>query len=115
MPDTAPADVLLLHDNAAAQPDMFWSFIVPLLMRFALLYFIAWRPQQREKKAHETMLASLAKDDAVVTTGGIHGRVLEVHGDVVVVEIAEKTRIRIDRAGVGRKVTPGANAPEPPK
>lgn len=115
MTGTAPADVLMVHDSPARQTDLLWSFAFPLLMLFGLLYFIAWRPQQQEKKAHETMLASLSKDDAVVTTGGIHGRVVEVVGDVVVVEIAEKTRIRVDRAGVGRKVSPDGKTSEPKK
>ena len=109
------AQVLTVSDTAARQPDIVWSFVFPLLMLFGLLYFIALRPQQQEKKAQEAMIASLAKDDAVVTTGGIHGRVVEVQGDVIVVEISEKTRVRVDRAGIGRKLTPDAKTSEPKK
>ena len=83
-----------------------WTNFVMLGVVFAIVYFIAFRPQQLERDAHDKMLAALSKDDLVVTSGGIHGRIVEVEGDVLVIEIAEKTRVRVDRAAVQRKAGP---------
>lgn len=77
--------------------------VVPILLFFAIIYFIGLRPQQQQQKAHEAMLASLAKDDQVVTSGGIHGRVVEVGPEVIVMDIGDKTRVKVDRASIARK------------
>jgi preprotein translocase subunit YajC len=81
----------------------FASSIIPFAIVLVVMYFVAIRPQQQEKAAHEQMLAGLAKDDRVVTTGGLHGRILEINADVLLVEISEKTKVRIDRSAVARK------------
>ncbi len=87
-----------------------WQPVIAFGIFFAILYFVALRPQQQEKKAHEQMLASLAKDDQVILSNGIHGRILEVQPETVVVEIAEKTRVKVDRVAIARKA--GTSAPE---
>ncbi len=69
-----------------------------------IMYFVAWRPQQQEKANHEKMLAALAKGEKVVLQSGIHGKVAEVQTDTLLIEIADKTRIVVDKSGVVRKV-----------
>lgn len=103
-------NVLVMRD-AAPSPGFDWvQFIVPMLLVGTVWYLIVLRPQQGEQAARESMLASIAKGDEVVTSGGIFGEVLEVQADVLTIEIGERTKIRVERSAVSRKV--GAPAPQ---
>jgi len=62
------------------------TFIVPM---FLILYFLFWRPEQQRRRKHQNMLNSLARGDEVVTTGGLHGSIIGVKDDIVVMKIAE--------------------------
>ena len=75
------------------------SFL-PLILMFAVLYFIMIRPQMKRQKEHRNMLAAMAKGDEVVTNGGIVGKVTKVTDAYVGVEIAEGTEITIQKAAV---------------
>ncbi len=63
-----------------------------------VLYFFIMRPQIQQRKAHEEMLKNLKKGDAVITTGGIFGRIVSITDNVVMLEIADKMKIRVSRA-----------------
>lgn len=69
----------------------------------AVLYFLILRPQAQERAAHEDLLQKLAKDDHVVTSSGLHGKVVEVSEELVVLEVGSKTRITFDKAAVSRR------------
>jgi preprotein translocase subunit YajC len=92
---------------------LFGSFLVPMLLMLAVLYFILWRPQRKkqhdEKKRHEEMLANLKKNDHVLVSGGIYGVVVSVGPESVTVKIDEKNdvRIRFAREAVLRVVGEG--------
>jgi preprotein translocase subunit YajC len=75
------------------------SFL-PLILMFAVLYFIMIRPQMKRQKEHRTMLGAMAKGDEVVTNGGIVGKVTKVTDAYVGVEISEGTEITIQKAAV---------------
>ncbi|CAH2800312.1 MAG: Protein translocase subunit YajC [uncultured Caballeronia sp.] len=75
------------------------SFL-PLILMFAVLYFIMIRPQMKRQKGHRNMLAAMAKGDEVVTNGGIVGKITKVSDAYVGVEIAEGTEITIQKASV---------------
>ena len=83
---------------------------VPIIAIVAVMYFLLWRPQMQEKKNTENMLASLAKDDRVVTIGGLHARVVEVGPQTVVLELGEKTRATFEKSAVAKKLATGAPA-----
>ncbi len=73
------------------------SFL-PLILMFAVLYFIMIRPQMKRQKEHRNMLSAMAKGDEVVTNGGIVGKVTKVTDAYVGVEISEGTEITIQKA-----------------
>jgi preprotein translocase subunit YajC len=75
------------------------SFL-PLILMFAVLYFIMIRPQMKRQKEHRNMLGAMAKGDEVVTNGGIVGKVTKVTDAYVGVEIAEGTEITIQKGSV---------------
>jgi preprotein translocase subunit YajC len=75
------------------------SFL-PLILMFAVLYFIMIRPQMKRQKEHRNMLAAMAKGDEVVTSGGLVGKVTKVTEGYIGVEIAEGTEITVQKAAV---------------
>ncbi len=79
-----------------------WSSFIPFIIVLVVFYFLLIRPQQQQQKKRQEMLASLKKGDKVVTVGGIHGEITEVHDDEVGLRIADKVEIRLSRSGVGR-------------
>jgi preprotein translocase subunit YajC len=77
--------------------------LFPILIMFAIFYFVLIRPQSKERKAHEAMVAALKKGDKVVTKSGVHGRVDSVGETTVELEVTDKVRITIDKLSVARK------------
>ena len=71
--------------------------MVPLILIMVIFYFLLIRPQQKRFKAHKTMIDELKKGDKVITGGGLYGQVMDVHEDILKVEIADGVRVRIKR------------------
>lgn len=72
--------------------------ILMMLVMFGIFYFILIRPQVKRQKEHAAMLSKLGQGDEVITRGGIIGKITGVSGDLLVVELQEKVRVRIPRA-----------------
>ncbi len=70
---------------------------VPMIAIIAIFYFLMIRPQQKQAKMLREMRDALQKDDRVVTSGGIHGVITNLKGDVVTVRIADGVKIDVDR------------------
>jgi preprotein translocase subunit YajC len=68
--------------------------IVWILVFFGIFYFLAIRPQRRQKQAHGEMVSMLKKGDEIVTIGGMFGTVTGIGDDWVEIEIAKRTRVR---------------------
>jgi preprotein translocase subunit YajC len=75
--------------------------IVPIVLIFAVFYFLLIRPQQKKVKQHRDMVAALRRGDRIVTAGGIIGTVAKVKNETeLLVEIAEGVRVTLVRAQV---------------
>jgi preprotein translocase subunit YajC len=85
--------------GAEGQGGGFGAFI-PLILMFAIFYFLLIRPQQKKAKQHRELVATLKKGDRVVSSGGLHGTVTGIADDVVTVEIAPKIRVKISRGSI---------------
>lgn len=86
--------------GAGGGGDMFTSFL-PLILIFAVFYFLLIRPQQKKMKAHTQMINSLHRGDKIITGGGLYGSVTKVLNDAeVMVEIAEGVRVRVARGTI---------------
>jgi preprotein translocase subunit YajC len=81
--------------------------IIYVVAMFAVLYFLMIRPQQKRQKKTNMMLGSLKKGDKVVTIGGLHGTVLELDNDTVVIRVNEATKMTFDRSAI-RSITTSA-------
>lgn len=72
----------------------------PLILIFAIFWFLVIRPQQKRTKAHRALVSELKKGDEVYTDSGIHGTILKVSDDTVTLEIAPKVSIKLLRARI---------------
>ena len=72
--------------------------MAPLLLIFVIFYFLLIRPQQRRLKAHQALIASVKKNDTVVTGGGLIGKVTRVDDAEVEVELAPNVRVKALKA-----------------
>ena len=69
---------------------------VPLILIFAIMYFLLIRPQQKKVKEHQAMVSALRRGDQVVTQGGILGKVVKVKDDgELELEIADGVKVRV--------------------
>jgi preprotein translocase subunit YajC len=73
---------------------------LPLIIIFAIFYFLLIRPQQRKAKQHKQVLATLKKGDRVVNSGGLHGLITGLNDDVVTMEISPKVRVKVSRGSI---------------
>jgi len=75
--------------------------LVPLILIFAIMYFLLIRPQQKKLKEHQAMVEALRRGDQVVTQGGLIGKVTKVKDDgEIEVEIASGVVVRVVRSTV---------------
>lgn len=70
------------------------AIIIWILVFFGIFYFLAIRPQRRQRAAHSEMVQMLKKGDEVVTIGGMFGTVTRIGDDWVELEVAKRTRVR---------------------
>ncbi len=86
------------------------QFLFPVAIA-AVVYFFMIRPQQKRAATARKFRESLAKGATVVTIGGLHGKVMEVNDETVIVEVDRGTRLKFDRSAIAREVIPGTKAP----
>ena len=91
---TAPA--------AAAGGDMQSTLMsmLPLLLMFAVLYFVMIRPQMKKQKEHRAMIDALAKGDEIITAGGLLGKVSKIGDAYIGVELASGVEVQMQRQAV---------------
>ena len=93
--------------------DAFGQFI-PLILIFAIMYFLLIRPQQKKVKQHRAMVSALRRGDQVVTQGGLIGKVVKVKEDnELEVEVAEGIKVRVVQSTIAQvlsKTEPANNA-----
>ncbi|MFP4333760.1 MAG: preprotein translocase subunit YajC [Campylobacterales bacterium] len=78
--------------------------LLPLVVLFAIFYFLIIRPQQKQAKQHKEMLASLKKGDKIVTNGGLMVDILKVEEDFLSVKLSDNTTARVSREFVAKKL-----------
>lgn len=71
----------------------FWVLYIAVI--FGFMYFIAIRPQKKEKKRQQEMFASIAIGDSVLTSSGFYGVIIDMTDDTVIVEFGNNKNCRI--------------------
>jgi len=76
---------------------------LPLILIFAIMYFLLIRPQQKKVKEHQAMVSAVRRGDQVVTQGGLIGKVTKVKDDTEVeVELAEGVKVRVVKSTIAQ-------------
>jgi preprotein translocase subunit YajC len=81
--------------------------LLPLIVIFAVFYFMLIRPQQLQQKKYREMISRLKKGDRVLTRGGLYGVILEIKENDLMLELAQNVRVRADRTAVQSLVRRG--------
>ncbi|MEW6075252.1 MAG: preprotein translocase subunit YajC [Candidatus Omnitrophota bacterium] len=71
--------------------------LFPFIFIFFIFYFIVIRPQKQQEKEHKKMLSNLSKNDAVVTSSGIHGVIVNVKDKTVIVRVDENVKMELEK------------------
>jgi len=88
-----------------------FATFLPLILIFAVFYFLLIRPQQKKAKSHREMLGAISRGDKIITGGGIMGTVTKVVNEhEIAVEIAEGIKVRVQRNLVAGVVPKGSGA-----
>ncbi|MSQ57021.1 MAG: preprotein translocase subunit YajC [Limnohabitans sp.] len=82
--------------------------MLPLLLMFAVLYFVMIRPQMKRQKEQKAMIDALAKGDEVVTVGGVLGKIAQIGETQIGLEVANSVVIQIQRVSVAQVLPKGA-------
>jgi preprotein translocase subunit YajC len=77
-----------------------WSFLIMMVAIFSNMYFFMIRPQNKKQKEIATFRQNLQVGQEVITAGGILGKVKEIEDHIIVLEIAQNVKIRIDRNSI---------------
>lgn len=80
------------------------GLILPFVLMFVVFYFLLIRPQQKKQKDRNAMLSALTKGDKVVTIGGLHGTIVEITDDIVVLKVNDVTKLTFDRSSISHNV-----------
>jgi preprotein translocase subunit YajC len=97
---------LLVFLQAEGQQSPF-GMLVPMAAIFLIFYFLLIRPQQKRQKEHDEMLTAIVKGDEVITSGGLHGKVVGTTDDTLTLEIGavkgERIRVKVARGKIESK------------
>ena len=85
------------------QGNLFAS-ILPIVVIFAIMYFLIIRPQQKQAKDHKAMVDALGKGDKIITSGGIKCTVVKTNNDFITVKLNDEVMVELDKQCVARKL-----------
>jgi preprotein translocase subunit YajC len=88
------------YAQAAPGGDSGFLGFLPIILMFALLYFLMIRPQMKRAKEQKAMVEALQKGDEVVAAGGLIGRITKINDQYVTLEIAPNTEVVLQRSAV---------------
>jgi preprotein translocase subunit YajC len=76
--------------------------LLPIVFIFIIFYFLLIRPQKKAQDNHKKMIAALKKNDEVVTSGGIHGTIVNVKDAVVTIKVDDNVKIDIEKSCIAK-------------
>jgi len=91
--------ILMMQPQGEDGANPLMSFL-PLLLIVVVFYFFMIRPQMKRQKETRKFREGLAKNDKVVTTGGIYGKITEIKETTIILEIAKDVKIIVDKNGI---------------
>lgn len=101
--------ILLMTPQGGEGGDQ-WSGMIMMVALVGVFYFFFIRPQQKKAKETKKFREAISKGDKVVTIGGIHGKVLEIKDDVIIIEVEGQGRLRMNKDAINPAGEPTAMA-----
>jgi len=92
--------VFKMNEGGTTVNNAFLVQIAPLILMFAIFYFLLIRPQQKRQRERNAMLAALKRGDKVVTIGGLHGTITDLTDDRVTLKVSDNTRLVFERSAI---------------
>ncbi len=89
---------LAFADGAAPGAGLFQ--FVPLLLVFAIFYFLMIMPMRKRQRAHAKLLTELKKGDRVITNGGLYGEIAALEEKTLILRVADGVRIKVARSAI---------------
>lgn len=80
------------------------SSLLPLVVLFAIFYFLVIRPQQKQAKSHKEMIADLKKGDKIVTNGGLMCEVVKPEENFIKVKLNDEVVVKIAKEYIAKKI-----------
>ena len=96
---------VFLQAQAAQQGGGLGSFLIMMVLIFVVMYFLMIRPQQKKQKELVKFRDSLQKGDKVVTVGGLYGTVAEIKDRIVLLEVDNNVKIRVDKSSLVKDIS----------
>lgn len=87
------------------------SQFLPMLLIIVVFYFFMIRPQMKKAKDHKKFVEELKKGDKVITTSGIHGRIVDMNDTTFLIEVESGTKIRFEKSSVSLEASKAMNQP----
>jgi len=84
------------------------SFL-PMLLIIVVFYFFMIRPQMNKAKDHKKFIAEIKKGDRIVTTAGIHGKIVDMNDITFLIEVESGVKIRFDKSAVSLEASKALN------
>ena len=103
------SDAFAATPTATANPQQAGGLNIILIsvLFIAVFYFLMIRPQTKRNKAHQQLINELQKGDEIVTVGGMLGRVVKIEENIITLELAENTQIKIQKNSVASLLPKG--------
>ncbi|MEW5758129.1 MAG: preprotein translocase subunit YajC [Candidatus Omnitrophota bacterium] len=76
--------------------------LLPIILIFAIFYFMIIRPQQKKEAEHKKNVTNLKKNDEVVTIGGLHGTIVNIKENTYIVRIDDNVKVEVDKLAIAR-------------
>ena len=76
------------------------SFFFMMILIVVIFYFFMIRPQVKRQKDLKNYRESLKKGDKIITSGGIYGKINDISGNVITIEIEDKVRMKVDKSAI---------------
>jgi preprotein translocase subunit YajC len=89
---------ILAFAEAASAP-AFLQF-VPIILVFAVFYFLLIAPMRKRQKTLQTLVDNLGKGDRVITNGGLYGTVVSVEDKAVILKVADNVKVKIAKSAI---------------
>lgn len=97
--------LVFLQTQTAQQGGSMGSFLIMMVLIFVVMYFLMIRPQQKKQKELVKFRDSLQKGDKVVTVGGLYGTVVEIKDRIVLLEVDNNVKIRVDKSSLVKDIS----------